>query len=117
MEALVESVYPLYVVGRVFGFLPFKILKNGGIKISNLGILHGVNIFAILTTILLLRLDHGEDYKLKGSYLSKLTLFCSIMFSIGFSVSVISVNFVQRKKFCESFECVWKFDWKVNGKN
>ncbi|KAG5666466.1 hypothetical protein PVAND_014493 [Polypedilum vanderplanki] len=113
MNAVVESVKPLYILGRIFGFFPFKFSENGDVKLSIFGFLHAIGIFLILDFILYLRLIHKDNYKQQGSVVSQFTFFCAILFCVCFAVVLILINFIQRKKFKKALKSISKFDAKV----
>lgn len=113
MDEILISVKPLYIIGKIFGFLPFKLLKNGEVKISIFSIIHGIGIFFTLNLILLLRIEHGDEYQQQGSALSKFTLLCAMFFCVSFALITNVLNFINRSKFYEIMKHFWQFDNEV----
>jgi hypothetical protein len=110
MNEILISVKPLYIIGKIFGFMPFKLLENGEVKTSIFSIVHGIGIFFTLNLILLLRIEHGDDYHQQGSLLSKFTLICAMFFCVSFAVITILLNFLNRDRFHDLIRSLWKFD-------
>lgn len=113
MDGFLESIKPLYIAGRIFGYFPFKILENGEIKVSKIAIIQSVINSIIFCVVLCLRRINLENYKVEGSFISRQTFFFASLFCVCVYCITMWTYFFQRNKFTKTFARISKIDMKI----
>ena len=117
MEAMLDSIRPILTKLSKIGIFPFTLQLNGILELSTNKVLYSISILALKIVFIYLRIIHIYEYKLEGSFVSKLTfIFASIATIIFISITIV-VN-IAFKKFVEDFlRTFWEFDCKVKDIN
>lgn len=113
MNEILANFKPIYFVGKIFAYFPFKLLNNGSIKISIFSMIHALLVFTALDYVLYLRISHSKDYLQQGSFLSKYTVILSIAFSSFYFCTMATINFFNRNNFGALLKNLGRFDEKV----
>ena len=113
MKEIVESFLPFLKVSNFFGFLPFNLQKNGILKISAGHIVYSLGLLMTLMYSVYLRIIHWKQYRLEGSFLSKVAFLSAVLMSIAFIVISFFMNIIYKKILDSIILTLWHFDNKV----
>lgn len=92
MDELKRIYGPMMKFSSIFGFLPFDMQENGKVKVSKIKILYTLILLIILDYFVYLRIMHLDEYRQKGSFLSKISILFGILATEAFIIITVILN-------------------------
>jgi hypothetical protein len=112
MEDIFALAKPVYILGTIFEFFPFKLTKSG-VKFSLPHALHFIFELLMVSIALVLRLRNSDSYLQGGSFLSKITFSITVLFTLLFCVFTATMNFINRHEIERFLHRFVEFEEKV----
>lgn len=114
MEDLVKFFSQFFKILLFFAYLPFELHTNGHLFISKTSCFCSLLFLTLLDYFIYLRIIHMSEYRLEGSFLSKISFLCGTLMSRGFTMASIITNIYQRKRLEKVIKLLCSFDQEVN---
>lgn len=114
MENLTKFFTPFFKILKIFGYLPFLILNNGQLRISKSTFIYSLCFLILLDYFLYLRIIHKDEYRLEGSFLSKISFLCGALLSRAFTEIAIISNICQMKRLESLIKLMSRCDKEVS---
>jgi hypothetical protein len=113
MDELLSVFRPSAKVLQFFGFITFIVYPNGTVQMCRNKVLYSTAIIVTLNFLICLRIVHSDQYRMKGSFLSKISLNISILMTDFLYVLSVVVISVRRKDVEDYLRTLCCFDGKV----
>jgi len=113
MDELKRTFGPMMKFSSIFGFLPFYMQENGKVKVSKIKIMYTFILLTILDYFVYLRIMHLDEYRQKGSFLSKISILFGILATEVFIIITVILNITYHETFGYYMQVIYQFDLKV----
>lgn len=113
MQNLLKSFRPFLEILKYFGYLPFNLQSDGSLKFSVLKTLYSVTLQLILNYFLYLRIKHFDEYRMEGSFISKVSFTFAILTTSLFFTMTVVLNLINREIFDIFLREMLNFDNEV----
>ena len=88
--------------------------ENGTVKVSKIKILYTLMLLTVLDYFVYLRIEHLDEYRQKGSFLSKISILFGILTTEAFIIITVILNITNHETFGFYMQSIYQFDLKVS---
>lgn len=113
MDELINCLKPLVSISKMFGFLPFNLQSDGTLKFSRIIFFYSVISVVVSKVFAVLKMIHMDEYRMEGSFISKISFVLANLMSIAFTIISIIMNLIHVDILEAITKTLWAFDNEV----